>query len=480
MKIFDALFKKKKPARRAAGRRGFAAAKTDRFFQNWTVTNRSADAELYIALRTLRARSRDLAINDDYVKRFLSMLRTNVVGPNGIGFQNRARENNGRLDTVANQLIENAWTDWGRLGNCTVDGRMSWIDAANLFIETVARDGECLVRMIRRPNVNKYGFALEFIDVDMLDETFNDPQHKGGPVRLGIQYNEFDRPIFFHLLNQHPNALSVDFKPARRDAVSAEEIIHGYVPHRAAQGRGYPWTAQSLKRLKMLSGYEMTELIASRVGASKMGWYVEPESDDYAGDDLEGWDPITEAEPGTFDRLPAGTEFKSWDPEHPVSAYEPFVLAVLRGASSGLGVSYVGLSNDLRGVSYSSIRQGSLDERDYFRTLQTWLIQHFIDTVHRNWLEMALTVQAVPLPLGKLAKFNAPVWRPRGWSWIDPLKEVNAAVKAIEKRLRSLQSVVGESGVDVEDILIDNQIALELAEKHNSRLPILEDDKGEK
>lgn len=479
MKLFDALFKRKKPARRKAGRRGFSAAKTDRFFQNWTVTNQSADAELYIALRTLRARSRDLSINDDYVARFLKMIKTNIVGPRGFGFQNRARDNSGQLDTVANQLIEDGFKDWGRVGNCTVDGRMSWLDACNLYIESVARDGECLVRMHRQPNVNRYGFALEFIDADLLDETFNDQMAKGGPVRLSIQYDPFGRPTGYHLLNQHPNALVSDYKPIKREVVPAAEIIHGFVPHRAAQGRGYPWTAQSLKRLKMLAGYEMYELIASRLGASKMGFYTEPEGDDYTGDDLDEWDPITEAEAGTFDRLPAGVEFKPYDPEHPVAAYESFVLAILRGASAGLGVSYVSLANDLRGVSYSSIRQGALDERDYFRTLQTWMVEHFVDVVFRNWLQMSLTTQAIALPLGKFSKFNAPVWRPRGWSWIDPLKEVNANIKAIENRLRSLQSVVGEAGVDIEDILIDNTIAQELAAKHKTKLPILETEESQ-
>lgn len=480
MGLWDYFSSKKKRKARLVGRRGFAAAKTDRYYLGWTTTNQSADAELYMALRTLRARSRDLAINDDYVKRFLHLVKSNVVGAKGIGFQNRAREENGRLDTVANQLIEEAWRDWGTVGICTVDGNLSWIDACSLFIECVARDGEALVRLIRDPEVNTYGFALQFIDVDHLDETYNEPDRTGAgrSIRLSIEYNQFDRAIAYHLLKNHPNALATPYQAQRRLRYPADQILHSFLVHRAAQGRGYPWTAQSLRRVKMLSGYEHSELIASRISASKMGFYIEPDGDQFVGDYTEDFDPVSEAEPGTFERLPFGTDFKSWNPEHPVSAYEAYVLAILRGVASGLGVSYVSLSNDLRGVSYSSIRQGALDERDFWKTLQTWLIEHFAGPVFRAWLQMALTAGAIPLPMGKFKKFHAPVWRPRGWAWVDPLKEVRANIEAVKSDFKSLQAVVGEAGMDVEDILVDNKIAKELAEKHGTTIDILEGEKN--
>jgi lambda family phage portal protein len=475
MGLIDKIFGKKQTPRRRRGRRGFAAAKTDRFTQGWTVANMSADAELFTALRTMRARSRDMAINDDYVKRFLELVKVNVVGPRGVALQNRAREADGRLDAQANQLIEDAWSKWGKVGTCSIDGRLSWIDAQSLFVETCARDGECLVELVTDPRANAYGFALRFIDVDHLDESFNQEERQGRFIRLSIEYGKDGRALAYHILTKHPNAMALSFDPNLRTRVPAEKIIHGFVSHRVEQGRGYPWTAQSLRRLRMLAGYETAELVASRVGASKMGFFMEPEGDEYVGDEVdEDFDPITEADPGTFDRLPAGTKFETWDPDHPAGSFEAFVLAILRGAASGLGISYVGLANDLRGVSYSSIRQGALDERDNWRVLQRWLVEHFVGQVFDTWLTMALTTQAVPLPLAKLDKFNAPIWRPRGWTWIDPLKEVEANTRAIKNNLKSLQSALAEQGLDVEDVLLDNKIALELADKYGVTLPILE------
>lgn len=442
-------------------RRGYEAADINRLTGDWTTTSRSADAELAGKIRIIRARSRDLAMNDDYGRRFLQLCKGGIVGPHGIGCQVRSRDPNGELDKAANAIIESGFKDWGRLGSCTVDGRLSWFDAQNLFVETLARDGEVLVRFVRGFRGNPYGFALQFIDPDHLDDTYNATLPGGRQVRLGVEYDGSDRVLAYHVLNRHPHTLLHDAAVGReRTRYPADQMLHSFLTERSRQGRGIPWTAASLKRLKWLGLYESTELVAARVGASKMGFFIEPE-DTNPGDDLEDdFTPISSAEPGTFDRLPEGTEFQSWDPEHPVAAFENFVLAVLRGASSGLGVSYTNLANDLRSVSYSSIRQGELNERDHWRGLQTFTIEHFAAPVFAAWLDMALINQALgALPFSKFAKFNAPVWRPRGWAWVDPLKESKANESAVKNGFKSMTDVVAESGRDIEEVF--DQLAQE-------------------
>ena len=60
----------------------------------------------------------------------------------------KARNADGSLDAPGNKIVENAWKAWGQRGNSTVDGRLSWVDAQRLFIETLARDSKVLVRFI--------------------------------------------------------------------------------------------------------------------------------------------------------------------------------------------------------------------------------------------------------------------------------------------------------------------------------------------
>ena len=113
-------------------------------------------------------------------------LKTNVVGPQGVNVQAKARNADGSLDAPGNKIVENAWKAWGQRGNCTVDGRLSWVDAQRLFIETLARDGEVLVRFVNGYS-NLGRFAVEFVEADILDEELNTKADNGNRIRMGVE-----------------------------------------------------------------------------------------------------------------------------------------------------------------------------------------------------------------------------------------------------------------------------------------------------
>lgn len=462
----------------AASLRKYAAAEMDRLTSDWPTTIEPAAQTLLRDLRNLRARSRFMAENDTYIKRWLQLLETNVVGPQGVRLQCQAKETDGSPDTWANDTLEQAFKTWGRVGSCTVDGTLGWVDVQKLFVRTTARDGEVIARMVENWPDNPERLALQFIDVDHLPETLNKTLPNGNEIRLGIEYDKWNRPAFYYFSRRHPTGLlGMESVPNQEDLqkIPAAEIIHGFLPDRILQGRGVPWAHASLLRLKQLQGYETSEAVAARIAASKMGFYKTPTGEEYEGDDYdEQLEPTAEAMPGMFEQMPAGWEFETWDPDHPVAAYEAYVLAVLRGAASGLGVSYVSLANDLRGVSYSSIRQGSLEERANYQMMQTWLVDHFTRRVFERWLGQALALGVVNLPLAKYDKFARVKWRPRGWPWVDPLKEVKANSEAVRHGMKTLQDVAGESrGDDVEDIFLQLANERKLAQTHGHDFEIL-------
>ena len=463
MTILDWFKRKPKTARHynTLPRRGFDAASGSRLFNDWTTSSYSSTEELKYTLGKIRARSRDLFNNNDYARRFIELCKANIAGPQGVQLQARAIEDNGSADKVANQIIEKEFSNWGK--SCTVDGRLGWVDAQKLFVETVARDGECLIRLVRGYN-NPYGFAIQFIEADHLDETFNEELKNDNKIEMSVEMDRFRRPKAYHLLVKPPNGIAL-VRGNDRQRVPASEILHGYMVNRPNQVRGIPWAVTAMSRLHMLGAYEQSELVAARVASAKMGFFTSPDSEGYVGEDvMDGYTPIMEAEPGSFEQLPAGMDFKSFDPDHPTTAFKDFEKAMLRGISSGLNVSYASLSNDLESVNYSSIRQGSLDERDHWRSAQRWLIDHFCRPIYEAWLDEALTRQAVPLPVRKKDKWMAADWQPRGWQWIDPQKEISANVEAVKNGFKSLSDVLSESGRDPLDTLSQLAAEKELAE----------------
>ena len=240
--------------------------------------------------------------------------------------------------------------------------------------------------------------------------------------------------------------------------IEADRVIHLFISLRAGQTRGEPWTSPAMSAIKQLSGFREAAVINARVGASKMGFFTSPQGDGFVPDDMEQDVPIMSAEPASFHQLPAGVGFETFDPAFPSNEFDTFHKSVLKGIASGLGISYTAVSNDLEATSYSSIRQGALEERDMYRNIQSMMIEHFVRPIFESWLYSAQESGTIRYPAFKLDKFiDAAEFRGRAWNWVDPQKEMNAAVLGLKSGVLSLQDVASQYGKDVEELL--SQIA---------------------
>jgi capsid protein len=124
-----------------------------------------------------------------------------------------------------------------------------------------------------------------------------------------------------------------------------------------------------------------------------------------------------------------------------------------------LGVGYNTLADDLEGVNYSSIRAAMLVERDEWRTLQGRVISQILQPLYCEWLTFATLSGQLILDSRPMSAFYEVTFVPRGWQWVDPLKDVNASVAEIDNGLNSRARVCAEQGDDFEEI------AEELAEE---------------
>jgi lambda family phage portal protein len=431
--------------------RAFLAAMQNRLTADWVTSITSPDKELQKDLRKLRERSRDLVNNNDYAAKFVGLVAGNVIGPNGITLQSRL-ESGDELNDQLNQEVERAWNDWGKKKNCTVSGKLSWLDAQNLFVRTLATDGEVFVRLVRGFQ-NDHAFALQFIDADLVDHQFNGKYENGNEVRMGVEIDTWHRPVAYHVLTVHPaDIIGTSSGRSRRERIPAEQMLHAFVTRRPDQTRGVPWMHAGMMRLQMLGAYEEAELVAARMGASQMGFLQSETGDDFTGDKQDDGTIEIEVAPGNIAQLPAGMEFQAFEPKHPTTAFEFFVKASLRGVASALGVSYSSLSGDLSDVNFSSIRSGLLEERDAWKCVQRFVTEHFCDEVLRAWLPLAMTSGALEVAMDSEELADAANWQARGWDWVDPLKDVQAASLALANRLTSVHAIVAERGGDYRDV----------------------------
>ena len=435
----------------APQRRQFAAAAVNRLTSSWTGAHASLDRDMQSALPRLRARARDLAQNSDYVKRYLSMVAANIAGQ-GVSVQSQARWPDGSPDMQLNEAIETAFAAWAMQPEIT--GRMDWSEVQRLVARSVAMDGEALIRL----SIQSGSLQLQLLDPTLLDDTYNDATKR---IIMGVETDTAGRPLAYHILTAHPGDLAT---PRSRERIPAAQVIHLFRSDRPQQTRGVTWLHSAMKRLNDLSGYEEAAIIAARVGAAKMGFFTTPDGDlspladsgDVAGELYQ------DADPGRFGLLPPGYDFKSFDPDYPHEQYGTFVKAQLRGIAAGLGVAYHNLAGDLEAVNFSSARAGTLEERDQWMILQDWFVSGFVRPVFGAWLDAALLSGAIRVPTRSgVVTLDSTVadkvlagvtLAGRRWSWVDPVKDVQANILAINAGLKSRREVAAEQGRDLDDV----------------------------
>jgi len=436
-------------------RRVFNAARVDRLADDWKINTTSINEDIKTAIGKLRARARDLEQNNEIARRFLKLVETHVVGSRGFRLQVAGKLRNGNPDENVNKIIELAFLDWAQRDSCEITGRMSLVDVERLQIRTAARDGELLIRTYESAPTpeNPYGFTLEILDPARIDTQKEINLSNGNKVRLGIEIDERTRPVAYWL---YSGEIKNNFGQ-KGERVPAENIIHAFISDRPEQLRGVPWMTGVMFAIHMLSAYQEAAVTAARIGAAKMGFYKTPDgSFDALADGEEAGEFLTDAEPGHFSPLPPGYEFEQFNPDYPHQMYAEFTSTVKRDISSGLCVSYHALSGDLTDVNFSSIRSGTLEERENWMVLQDWFSGSVLNPIYRRWLKRALAVGVISTPLSNTeayARYRRHTWQGRRWPWVDPKKDIETAVTAINARLKSPQMVADEMGVDSEKVI---------------------------
>lgn len=449
--------------------RSYPAANYDRLTFDWTPATATGDAEIRFGIEPLRDRSRQLERADPLMKRFLNCLEKNVL-KSGVGFSFQSLANNpdGSMDFLARQKIEAGWEEWSQPKNCTLNGEESLDEVLRLALRSTARDGGIMLRKVRDPQVNRFGFALRMVEIDYLDVNYNTLLQNGNKIIMGVEKNGLDRTVAYHLLNKHPGELLFGSSPKDRVRVDASDIIHYFVKERVTQCVGVPWAAPSMLRMHHLEQYEISELVASRKAANKGGYFTSDRGDKYKGENEQsgGEDTgatLADSEPGQDDVLPDGTTFIPYDPTHPTQQFGDFVRESKLSIAAGLDVSYATLVGDLTKSSFSSMRTGWLDERETYKRMQAHMITHLMRQIFEAWLEMALTVQAVRLPMFKFDQFNKPNFRGRRWPWVDPEKDIRAALMENGAGLKTKGQIIDESDSELDHKETIDHIAEEQA-----------------
>lgn len=443
--------------------RAYAAGTNKGAFQLWNPTNRSGQSEVAGATSKARAKMRDLERNNPIVAGIVRKRTTMVVG-DWIGCKPLIRDDRGVPQRLLNAAIEERFYTWADTAGA--DG-CSLTELVQLIENHLTVDGEIMAKDV----VTDGTYRIQLLEADYLNT---------GAGQNGITYDTYGKPVTFHVYRSHPGDVSLAGKATSLETadVPASEIHWFSERSRASQHRGISPLVSAVTRLYGLDDLEDAELIAARSSAAygviitspsagDMPWNTYADGSTTATDDNSK--QLEYLESGGILRLSTGETAQSFKSERPNSNFDSFHRGRLRSAAGSTGLSYESATGDYSQVNYSSARMGRIVEWAGIKREQARLIR-WLNRVYRKWLQLEIAAGRVEIAAEVYTRnpyrLAAVSWQLAGNDSIDPVKEIETAVKEVALGVNSRTRYAAERGRDFAEIvaqLQEEKAALEAA-----------------
>jgi capsid protein len=140
--------------------------------------------------------------------------------------------------------------------------------------------------------------------------------------------------------------------------------------------------------------------------------------------------------------------------------YEAFQYRTLSRFCAAIGLPYSAVTGDMVRANYGNQRAAMLESRRRLEALQFGVIAfQLCRPVARRWLDAAVLSGALDLPKYTTdpKPFQNVNWIPPRWDWIDPLKDREAEVIAVNSGFKARSQVIEAEGYDAAEV--DQRIA---------------------
>ncbi|MCB9228633.1 MAG: phage portal protein [Deltaproteobacteria bacterium] len=255
MRLFSLFSRKKRSARQHYEGASFKRHKDAR------ISSASANSNLIHAHERLLSSARYLHDNNATARRAIDIITKYTAGitPHAVFAGGRQSEpHEAKLREFADSTA------------CDPAGKQNLCAQQALIVRSMVRDGEVLVEKVIRPDYREKGLPLPLqtrvLECDYLDKTKISVSERGNPVFMGIEFDRYGSPLFYHMYGEHPGE-SRSLKAMTSEARPAKEIIHVMDPERPGQIRGISRLSPVIIRLRDLDEYEDAQLVRQKIAA---------------------------------------------------------------------------------------------------------------------------------------------------------------------------------------------------------------------
>lgn len=444
------FFSPQKAYERMCYRYGFNAGGTPRRHEGWTPVGGSAEHINSTNRDILRRKARDLERNSDITSSIIEAYTRNVVGS---GFIPQADTGDDALD----REIEYVFKQWMKRENCDVTETQSFLELCNMTVRRLVIDGGIFFIKVHSED-KAIPFQLQAREVTDLEESFTRAHGKAGNhVFDGVEVNKYGKRIAYHIRNVSPDGWSTG--DAMR--IEAKRVIPLWQKNYPSQIREITPMCVAINRIEDNEDFIDTVSLKEKILAC-FAVFIKRQMPVMPGGGLGrnqrdaptslGKRSIT---PGVIQELQPGDDVQAVVPNGQASNAREMVGMLTRFVSAGQGLSYEAVSRDMSQVNYSSARQTMGEDKKTYQRMQRFLVEHFLDVVYEEVVIAAVTSGVLSIPdfWTHKEKYLNHSWTMPGWSWIDPVKEVNANKTAIESGQDTLAAVCASRGGDWQDTL---------------------------
>ena len=428
--------------------------------QNWSPGNESINALLQGAGEELRTKARDVIRRNQWAGNAVESFVSNAIG-SGIVPQSQ------HSDPKIREAIHAAWATWTDEADSA--GVSDFYGLQALACRETVEAGEVFARL--RPRRASDGLTVP-LQIQLIEgehvPLWKNEEFGSSYVRSGIEFSSGgavrpEKRLAYWMYPEHPsdNIQRVNNEPKR---IPASEVLHVFRPIRAGQHRGETWLAKILVQLHEIEKYDSAELMRKQIAAMFAGFIEDYDpANPLLQTDEEDDDgtPMGGLEPGTIQVLPNGKKITFAEPSDVGGMYPEYMRLQLRKVAAGfMFATYEQLTGDLTGVNYSSIRAGLLEFRRRCEMFQFQvMVFQFCRPIWKAWLDAAALAGVInALDYARRpGEYLRVEWRPQAWPWVDPLKDLEAEVLAIDNLLKSRSAAIKERGYDPERV--DQEIA---------------------
>ncbi len=427
------------------------ANKFKKNMKGWIFGGGSVKQDVYKNRSTLVQRSRDLFMGAPLATGAIKKIVTNVIG-SGLKLKSTIDfETLGLKKEFSEELQKKIEKEFGYWSNSKIDqqGLLDFYQLQELVFLTTLLNGECFIKLnyFETP-LNPYSLKLQVIEPDRIFT----PLGKDNEYTEGVKFDKHGRIESYRVSNKHP--LDTDFRG--KEVVEDLRIygkygqlnlIHLLFTERPEQIRGVPILAPVIESMKQLDRYTEAELTAAVVSAlfavfvesegeqnGNIGETTVSENEQVDSEDKRSIELI----PGLITQLDPGEKITSVNPGRPNTAFDGFVMAILRQIGAALELPYEILISHFDS-SYSASRAALLEAWKMFRKRREWFASNFTQPVYEEFLREGYLNGRLPLinfedPLIRKA-YSESQWNGPAQGSIDPKKEAEASVIKINNGL---------------------------------------------